>query len=108
MYKSFYSKVHLVFSASVKVEEQATEILYELSFVLCRIWGTLSGSHECCQPVCKPKFRRNISPPISGSKISRARNQDAADGWTVFRLHGYAPKDGNVHVPASASMKAIS
>jgi hypothetical protein len=39
-------------------------------------WGSLSGSYEFChllgysavQSICEPTFRRNISPPTSGSK----------------------------------------
>jgi hypothetical protein len=43
-------------------------------------WGPHVGSHECYHPlgysavwsVCEPTFRKNVSPPYSGSKINRA------------------------------------
>jgi hypothetical protein len=53
-----------------------------------RIWDFHSCSYEYChflgysavQSVCEPTFRRYVSPPSSGSKISQARSQRAADG----------------------------
>jgi hypothetical protein len=45
----------------------------EESMYICWIWGSHSGSYECCHlqgystvwSVCEPSFRRNASPPSS-------------------------------------------
>jgi hypothetical protein len=52
--------------------------IFNIISILCRIWGTQSDSYkrrhfEGCSAVywvCEPTFRRNISAPSSGSKVS--------------------------------------
>jgi hypothetical protein len=62
---------------------------------LSRIWGSHSGSYdECCHilrfsPHVNRRFGGLLSPPSSGSKISRAGNQRAAGGYAdAYGLHG--------------------
>jgi hypothetical protein len=63
---------------------------------LCRIWGSYSGSYECCYllgyssvySVCEPMFRKNVWPPSSGSKISRTKNQMFPKRFFTYGLHG--------------------
>jgi hypothetical protein len=38
--------------------------------------------------VYKPTFRRNASPPSSGSKFSQARNQRVAGSYAMSKSHG--------------------
>jgi hypothetical protein len=68
----------------------------------CRIWGSHSGNYECCHLlgystmkfVCELTFRWDISPPSSGSKISRARNQCVAGSSCWFLAWLIFPEDG--------------
>jgi hypothetical protein len=52
---------------------------------------TAGGRYECCPLLghramwfmCEQAFRKDVSPPSSWSKISRARNEHVAGGLTV-------------------------
>jgi hypothetical protein len=65
------------------------ECIVSKQYSLYRIWGSHSGSYECCHPlgcnvmysVCEPTFWRNVSPPSSRSIDSRARNQRASGSY---------------------------
>jgi hypothetical protein len=87
------------------------------------IWGSHSGTYEMChllgysvvQSVYEHTFRSNVSPPSSGSKISRARSQRASrwlDWFSSLKMNVihsfetffhvwttwvYIPEDGNFH-----------
>jgi hypothetical protein len=57
-------------------------------YIRCHLLG-----RSAMWSVNEPAFRWNVSPPSSGSKISRARNQRASiylatKRWFIYGLHG--------------------
>jgi hypothetical protein len=80
---------------------------YRIFVAVCKIWGFHGGDYEECRflgcgavyILCEPTFRRNISPPSSGYKNLRTRNQRelVATDSSTLKMEAKRSSETSVH-----------